>query len=295
MKKHKGLRLAAALLVLLLLAGCGAGSGAADNTAAAQGAVTEESYDAALTETGSDTAADRKLITTADLSLDVTDFDAATGEIERQVEELGGYLASSSKGGSAESANRWAEYQVRIPAQRLGAFLDSAGGTGTVISLTQGTTDVTSAYVDNEARLESLRTQEERLLELMAQAEKLEDLILLEDKLTEVRYEIESITGQQKLYDNQVAYATVSLYVNEVSRETITAPTFADRIAEAFYGSGRNFLQMLENGLILLIYMLPMLLVVLVIVAVVLLSVRAGRRRRAKRTPPPPPPPQAGV
>lgn len=295
MKKHKGLRLAAALLVLLLLAGCGAGSGAADNTAATQGAVTEESYDAALTETGSDAAADRKLITTADLSLDVTDFDAATGEIERQVEELGGYLASSSKGGSAESANRWAEYQARIPAGRLGAFLDSAGGTGTVTSLTQGTTDVTSAYVDNEARLESLRTQEERLLELMAQAEKLEDLILLEDKLTEVRYEIESITGQQKLYDNQVAYATVSLYVNEVSRETITAPTFADRIAEAFYGSGRNFLQMLENGLILLIYMLPMLLVVLVIVAVVLLSVRAGRRRRAKRTPPPPPPPQAGV
>lgn len=295
MKKHKGLRLAAALLVLLLLAGCGAGSGAADNTAAAQGAVTEESYDAALTETGSDAASDRKLITTADLSLDVTDFDAATGEIERQVEELGGYLASSSKGGSAEGANRWAEYQARIPAGRLGAFLDSAGGTGTVISLTQGTTDVTSAYVDNEARLESLRTQEERLLELMAQAEKLEDLILLEDKLTEVRYEIESITGQQKLYDNQVAYATVSLYVNEVSRETITAPTFADRIAEAFYGSGRNFLQMLENGLILLIYMLPMLLVVLVIVAVVLLSVRAGRRRRAKRTPPPPPPPQAGV
>lgn len=295
MKKHKGLRLAAALLVLLLLAGCGAGSGAADSTAAAQGAVTEESYDAALTETGSDAASDRKLITTADLSLDVTDFDAATGEIERQVEELGGYLASSSKGGSAEGANRWAEYQARIPAQRLGAFLDSAGGTGTVISLTQGTTDVTSAYVDNEARLESLRTQEERLLELMAQAEKLEDLILLEDKLTEVRYEIESITGQQKLYDNQVAYATVSLYVNEVSRETITAPTFADRIAEAFYGSGRNFLQMLENGLILLIYMLPMLLVVLVIVAVVLLSVRAGRRRRAKRTPPPPPPPQAGV
>ena len=108
MKKHKGLRLAAALLVLLLLAGCGAGSGAADSTAAAQGAVTEESYDAALTETGSDAASDRKLITTADLSLDVTDFDAATGEIERQVEELGGYLASSSKGGSAESASRWA-------------------------------------------------------------------------------------------------------------------------------------------------------------------------------------------
>ena len=284
------------LLLLAVLTGCagavdnGTGSMAQDGVAAP-----EQSIDAGLAGDTGTAAEDRKRITTAELDLDVTDFAAATGEIERQVEELGGYLASSSKGGSAEGANRWAEYQARIPAQRLGAFLDSAGGTGTVISLTQGTTDVTSAYVDNEARLESLRTQEERLLELMAQAEKLEDLILLEDKLTEVRYEIESITGQQKLYDNQVAYATVSLYVNEVSRETITAPTFADRIAEAFYGSGRNFLQMLENGLILLIYMLPMLLVVLVIVAVVLLSVRAGRRRRAKRTPPPPPPPQAGV
>ena len=293
MKKHKGLRLAAALLVLLLLAGCGAGSGAADSTAAAQGAVTEESYDAALTETGSDAASDRKLITTADLSLDVTDFDAATGEIERQVEELGGYLASSSKGGSAESANRWAEYQARIPAQRLGAFLDSAGGTGTVISLTQGTTDVTSAYVDNEARLESLRTQEERLLELMAQAEKLEDLILLEDKLTEVRGEIESLTGQLKLYDNQVAYATVDLRVNEVLRETLTAPTIGDRVGEAFYGSWQNFCGLIGDGIIAVIYLLPVLLAVLVLGGAVLLAVFAARRRR-NRTPPPPPPTTGG-
>ena len=291
MKKNKSLRLLAALLVLLLLAGCGAGSGATDNaTGAAQGALIEEDYDAALTDTGSDAVSDRKLITTADLSLDVTDFDAATGEIERQVTALGGYLSSSSKGGSAESASRWAEYHARIPAERLSEFLDSAGGTGTVVSQTQGTTDVTSDYVDNEARLASLRTQEQRLLELMAQASELEDLILLEDKLTEVRYEIESITGQQKLYDNQVAYATVTLYVNEVRRETLTAPTFADRLGEAFYGSWQNFLHTLEAGLILLIYLLPLFAVVALIVLVVLLSVRAARRRRAKRLPPPPPP-----
>ena len=292
MKQQAVLRLAAAaasLFLLFSLAACGGRASNAADSASAQTAPVEESYDATLT--GTTTAeggalSDRKLITTADLSLDVTDFEAAVAEIEQQAAALGGYFASSSQGGSAERGTRWAEYHARIPASRLGEFLDSAGGTGTVTSLTQGTTDITSQYVDNEARLESLRTQEQRLLELLEQAGTLEDLILLEDKLTDVRYEIETITGQQKLYDNQVEYATVSLWVNEVSRQTITAPTFGDRIAEAFYGSFQNVVDLAQGAVILLIYLAPFLLFLALAVGLLLLLLRA--RRRAKRSALPP-------
>ena len=292
MKQRTFLRLAAAaasLLLLLSLAACGGAGGAADNSTGAQTAPAEESYDAALTDTATaeeGALGDRKLITTADLSLDVTDFETAVAEIEQQAAALGGYFSSSSKGGSAERGNRWAEYHARIPASRLSEFLDSAGNTGTVTSLTQGTTDITSQYVDNEARLESLRTQEQRLLELLEQAGTLEDMILLEDKLTDVRYEIETITGQQKLYDNQVEYATVSLWVNEVSRQTITAPTFGDRIAEAFYGSFQNVVDLAQGAVILLIYLAPFLLFLALAVGLLLLLLRA--RRRAKRSALPP-------
>lgn len=289
--KHPPLpaRLAAPALCFVLicaLAGCGGSAGtenfsaapaAMDQTAAAEA----ESYGAGLTGAGAQS--DRKLVVNAELWLDATDFDAAAAEIERQVEALGGYLASSSRDGSADSSSRSARYEARIPAGKLASFLEGAGKTGTVVSSSQSTADVTAQYVDNEARLSSLRTQEQRLLELMSQAQKLEDLITLEDKLSEVRYEIESITGQQKLYDNQVEYATVSVIVNEVARETLTAPTFGDRILRAFQGSAENAAHLAQEMVILFIYLLPLLLLAAAVLAVVLLSLRAGKRRRARR------------
>lgn len=271
--------------LLISLIGCGGRGATATDSAAAQGA-SPESYEASLSETGGDPAeglsGGRKLITTADLSLDVTDFASAVDEIESQTAALGGYFSSVSRGGSAEQGNRWAEYHARIPAARLDEFLDSADGIGTVTSLTQGTEDITPQYVDNEARLESLRTQEQRLLELLEQAGSLEDLILLEDKLTEVRYEIEALTGQQRIYDNQVEYATVHLWVNEVSRQTITAPTFGDRVVEAFYGSLQNVADLAQGAVILAIYFAPFLLFFALLVGLLFLLLR--RRHRTKRT-----------
>lgn len=296
MKKSLLLRICAlssGLVLLFSLAACSGSSSTTADTAAAQNNSVSESYDPALTETSAsgDTASDtRKLVTTAQLNLDVTDFDGAVSEIEEQAAALGGYFSSSSRGGSAEQSNRWAEYHARIPSSCLSEFLDSAGGTGTVTSLTQGTTDITAQYVDNEARLESLRTQEQRLLELLGQAGTLEDLILLEDKLTEVRYEIETITGQQKLYDNQVEYATVDLWVNEVSRETITAPTFGDRIIEAFYGSFQNVTDLAQGAVILLIYLAPLLLFFTLAAGLLVLLVRRSRRTKKSPVPPSDPP-----
>ena len=104
--------------LLISLIGCGGRGATATDSAAAQGA-SPESYEASLSETGGDPAeglsGGRKLITTADLSLDVTDFASAVDEIESQTAALGGYFSSVSRGGSAEQGNRWAEYHARIP------------------------------------------------------------------------------------------------------------------------------------------------------------------------------------
>ena len=121
MKQQAVLRLAAAaasLFLLFSLAACGGRASNAADSASAQTAPAEESYDATLTDTTTaegSALSDRKLITTADLSLDVTDFEAAVAEIEQQAAALGGYFASSSQGGSAERGTRWAEYHARIP------------------------------------------------------------------------------------------------------------------------------------------------------------------------------------
>ena len=91
-----------------------------------------------------------------------------------------------------------------------------------------------------EARLGSLHTQEERLLELAAQAEKLEDLLAIEEQLTQVRYQIESYTGQQRVYDSLISYSTVEAHLSEVQALTPTDPSFATRWGPRSGAAGRT-------------------------------------------------------
>ena len=292
--KHPPLpaRLAAPALCFVLvcaLAGCGGSAGtenfsaapaAMDQTAAAEA----ESYGAGLTGAGAQS--DRKLVVNAELWLDATDFDAAAAEIERQVEALGGYLASSSRDGSADSSSRSARYEARIPAGKLASFLEGAGKTGTVVSSSQSTADVTAQYVDNEARLSSLRTQEQRLLELMSQAQKLEDLITLEDKLSEVRYEIESIERQLRNWQMQVDYSTISLDLREVAVYTPTATvqrTFGEKMSDAFSDGWSGFVRGLQSFAMFLARSLPGLVILAVFVIAVIVVIRRFRRSRAVR------------
>lgn len=288
-KLTRVLTLTAATLLLFSLAGCGA----SNRTAASTGAeiAPQQSYDAATSaEAGlTDTATqDRKLITNAEVDLETTDFEAAMAQIEQQVTALGGYLASNSRSGEASAGSRNARYEARIPADSLSQFLADADKAGTVVYTNQSTVDVTNQYVDNEAHLNSLKAQETRLLELMAGAEKLEDIIALEDKLTDVRYQIDSLTGQQKLYDNQVAYATVMVSIQEVKSETMLSPSFGQRVVKALSGSVENAVNFAQNLVILLIYLLPFLLVLALVAVVVFLLTAPARRRRKQRASTPP-------
>ena len=65
--------------------------------------------------------------------------------------------------------------------------------------------DITNQYVDVEARLESLQAQQERLYELLEQAQDIETVLAIQNQLTEIQYQIESYTAQQRSYDQQVS------------------------------------------------------------------------------------------
>ena len=84
------------------------------------------------------------------------------------------------------------------------------------MSKQESTQDVTSAYVDVEARLKSLKLQEERLYAMMEQAGDLETLLAIQNQLTEVQYQIESYTAPQRTYDDLISYSTVDVTVDSL-------------------------------------------------------------------------------
>ena len=76
----------------------------------------------------------------------------------------------------------------------------------------------------------------------------LEDVHMnIEARLTDVRYELENHASQLRLYDNQIDYATIYLYIDEVQEYTpVEEPTFFERIQNSF----SNSLEGLGNGIV---------------------------------------------
>ena len=98
--------------------------------------------------------------------------------------------------------------------------------------------DITLKYVATSSRITALETEEARLLELLSKAETMEDLLEIEARLTDVRYELENHASQLRLYDNQIDYATIYLYIEEVQEYTpVEEPGFFQRIQTTFSGS----------------------------------------------------------
>jgi len=71
--------------------------------------------------------------------------------------------------------------------------------------------EVTSEFVDLEARLKQLQASAGRMLALMERSGKLADLLTVERELTQRQTEIEQIQGRLRQLSDQVALATMTV------------------------------------------------------------------------------------
>lgn len=226
-----------------------------------------------------------KIIRRAYLSIETLAYDESYSAIIAAAKEFGGYVSNqyTSGGyyyGSDRYNTRYAELTLRIPADRYAEFIERGSSFGNVTSVSDSSDDITSQYIDTEARLTSLKAQEERLLAMLDRAATLEELILLEDHLSDIRYEIESYTSTLKTYENLVSYSTVTINLNEVSTITNTSDTFGARIKSALSGSWHSLVAFLQNCMISIIYLIPY----LIILCIGFFFVRSiVRKRKAKR------------
>ena len=300
--------LAAALALTAALAGCGSAGGG--SAAAPEEAAATESFsmdNAALAADGGSAAtltpqatgeSARKIIYNADLSLESTDFDAARTALTDAVEANGGYISYSDLSGSAEDQDRYSHYTVRIPADSYRNFLEAVSGAANVLSVSESAEDITSEYIDVEARIASLENQRSRLNELADTAETTADLLEIESQLSDVQYQLESYTRQRSWMDDQVQYSTVDIRLSEVKTLTPETPVgFAEEAGRAFLDGWEAFSLFIKGLVLGLIYAWPAVLIVVIVVIVVVRTHPARQARRAarlaQRTAPPPPKPAA--
>ena len=293
--KRKLFALTLALLLVLSLTACGSGKSeeftaeapAADMAYPVEPEMTvEESmgFDSGSTAGGGAYPTGQKLIRTAQMNLETTDFEKTVQGLTDLTEQMGGYFESSSVG--KRSNGRWADYTVRIPAEKYQAFLDQAGALCHETWRDTQQEDISERYYDTQGRLKTQQIKLERLQALLAKAENMEDIITIESAISETEQMIDDLSGTLRHYDGQVDYATVSISLSEVyklSNVEDVPDSFMSRLGKAFSGGWSDFTDGLENFAVALAYGW-MWVLLLAVVAVAVVRVLRKRRRKTQKT-----------
>lgn len=152
-------------------------------------------------------AQNRIIVRTVDMGIIVPDVPRAADEILATIRSHGGWQVSSDR-----SRTHRASLAVRVPAERLDDFVDSIRDMAERVEYeTSSSQDVTDEYVDNDARLNGLRSTEERLLEFLDRAVDVEDALEVQEALAGVQVAIERIEGRQRFLSQTAAFSLVNL------------------------------------------------------------------------------------
>ena len=304
MKKFLALLLA--LIMTLALVGCGASAPKTEafmDMTTSDGAAMDMGFDAggapmedykeeaeyqngAFEEypstTGNEKLKDVKMVYTANMDLQTLSFDKADADISALVEEMGGYFEQRSIS-NRSSGYRYAEYTVRVPAEKFNDFCSQMGTLCHLVYKNESADNITESYYDTQSRLVTAQTKLERLQELLRRAESMEDIITIESAISETEWTIENLTGTLRTYDSLVGYSTIYMTLHEVyelSGQGQAPVTFGDRLGESFLDGLKAIGRTAQNFAVWLAYSWFWLLIVVVIVIVVIRTIR--RRKKGK-------------
>ncbi|MGM9589754.1 MAG: DUF4349 domain-containing protein [Faecousia sp.] len=232
----------------------------------------------------------RKWVVTVRMDAETEDLDTLLAELDKKITAMNGYVEDQEiYNGSTYSSRRHrnANLTIRIPAGDVSAFTEEVAGIANVVSSNLSREDITLTYVATESRITALKTEEGRLLELLAQADNMSDLLEIEARLSDLRYELESYSSRMRLYDNQVDYATLYLYISEVQEYTpVVEQTIWERIRDGFVSSVKGLTDGIVDFVVWVLANSPYLVVWgLILTGLVILLRKLRIRRRVKKSP----------
>ena len=289
----------ALMMILASLIACDAapaggmapGSSSMDSSA---GGMEGGSLDNALAS-GSNGEYDRKIIRTVTMSCETKAYDEAITLVMTTLQAHGGYVESSETTGTGyenvKNSARRATYTLRIPSERLDAFLETLRISEGIRILNQNSTsdEITAAYYDVVSRLETLEAEKASLtamLEGFTDYSNIQSMLQVQERLYDVIEEIEALRTKLNLYNGQVAFSTVHLSLREVITYTEaeeTEPTFGQRVKEAFVASWTAFGKGCQNFAVWFVGAFPTLLVLGAIAFAVCTIIKYSKKRRAAR------------
>ncbi len=195
---------------------------------------------------------DRKIVRTADLSIETKSFSRFTERLHRIVRESGGYI------GQEEQSQTLAEIQnavsIKVPVDRFEDLLQQLpADSDRVTERKVASQDVSLEVVDTRSRLGTKREVRERYLGLLKQANKMTDIFSIQQEIDGIQEQMEAAAGRINYLSHAAAFSTVNLKFFQVldsgAGETPQTPTLLHRIKVSFL-AGWDFLSELALNLL---------------------------------------------
>ena len=188
-------------------------------------------------------AAGRKIISNANLNLELNDPADGQRKTARIALAHGGFVVNS------DVSHRDSEDQtkpeltvnitVRVPADQFDAAVEEIKSLASRVRQDKITgQDVTEEFYDLEARIKAKRALEAQFMEIMKQAHTVTDALQVQTQLAEVRTDIERLEGRRRYLEDQSSLSTINVEMSSPALLVNTNSTgFFHQIKRAF-GSG---------------------------------------------------------
>ncbi len=161
------------------------------------------------------------VIRTGTMGVRVDDAEKAQQTTIRLAREVLGFVQDANLNKADEGAVT-SYVTLRVPELRFEMTMDRIAKLGQVTLRQVTGTDVTAQVVDTEARLRTLKIEEEQYRTLLKATRRIGDILIVKDRLGQVRSEIEQMDAQRKNLRSQAAYSTIQVSFEE--RERVPGP-----------------------------------------------------------------------
>ena len=219
-----------------------------------------------------------KLIKTANILIEVKNYENASDAIDSIIKLNNAYISSARETRYEDKIQNC--LTLRTPASNFDNILQKLlSQAHRIESKTVVAKDVTEEYVDISARLNTKKELEKRYLDVLKQARTVKDILEVESNLSKIREDIESTQGRLNLLDNQIILSTIELtYFQYLPLPVTKSAEFAFRIGSSLVEGWNMFLTVM----VAIMYLWVFIVLGLILIGIVVVTQRRRRRRSQK-------------
>jgi hypothetical protein len=227
----------------------------------------------------------RKVIRNANVSIIVDSYENTYGKIQSLVEGAGNGYIQESRVSKQGSYGKSGMIIVRVDADKFSQILNNVKGLGEVIDAMESTDDITEKFYDTESELRLLKYEQSRLEEYLKKIDDPDTIFKTESRLTDIRHQIENLTGTLNKLSNLVKLSTITINISEKSVKNIDKEkTYLEKLFGGFTDSMKGVGNFFGELILLLVALIPTLVILALCAWIIWIFYRKYRKNNEEKS-----------